>query len=205
MKSGRSRTLGLVAACALIVGCRALSNYGRITLTAGSPPDTTAGLRLIAVDADGTAHIEWPAAGIVSALRPNTATNRISLWTVESTDPAAQRARLSGVPRRPSGFRCWPYDPIQVVKGEGRDFTPKELAQIARAHAEREGVTTVDYTNAYPFIYVFNAKGPVLAKVDWFGGLGQPCLIVEIDRHGNVISHIVAVAVCGGSNGAITK
>ena len=192
------RTLGLLAACALIAGCHASAKYRRITLTAGSPADVTAGLRLIAVDADGTAHIEWPAVGWVSALRPNTATNMISMWTLDSADPAKQQVRISTELQPPIGFRYWPFDPIKVFKGDGRDFTPQELVKIARTRAVKERVTTVDFTNACPIICAFNAKSPVLAQVHWSGGLGQPCLTVEIDRRGNVSSHRVAIAACGG-------
>jgi len=192
-----STTLSLLAVGALIVGCHAPSRYGKITLAAGSPPDASAGLRLLAVDADGTAHIEWPEVGRVSALRPNTATNMISMWALDSTDPAGQQARLSIQHRRPTGFHCWPYDPIQVVKGEGREFTPQELAQIARDHAQREHVTTVDFSTPYPNVYVFTKKNPVLAQVHWGSSLGEPCLMVEINRHGEVIRHVVAVANCG--------
>ena|SRR5436190_5570627 len=192
-----SRTLALLAAAALVVGCHTPSRYGKITLAAGSPPDATAGLRLLAVTADGTAQIEWPAVGRVSALRSNTATNMISMWTLDSTDPATQRARLSVQHRRPTEFRCWPYDPIQVVKGEGREFTPQELAQIARDRAQREHVTTVDFSAPYPNIYVFAKKNLVLAQVYWGSRLGEPCLMVEIDRRGEVIRHVVRVAACG--------
>src|SRR5690349_11932614 len=141
-------------------GCHAPGRYGKTTLVAGSPPDVAAGLRLLAVDPDGTAHIEWPVTGQVRALRPNTATNMISIWTLDSTDPVAQRARLSVQHRRSTKFRCWPYDSIQTVKGERREFTPQELAQIARDHARREHVTTVDFGDPYPNIYVFTQKNP---------------------------------------------
>jgi hypothetical protein len=195
--ASKSRRLSFLTACVVLVSCRAPGTYTTVTLAAGSPPDVTAGLRLLAVNADGTAHIEWPATGRVSVLRPNTATNMISIWTLDSTDPVAQRARLSVQHRCPPGFRCWPYDPVQILKGEGREFTPADLAQIARAHAKREGVATVDYTNSCPLIYVFDKPRPMLAQVHWGRGLGEPCLIVEIDRRGEVIRHVVAVAVCG--------
>ena len=103
----------------------------------------------------------------------------------------------SGLPRA-SGFRCWPHDPIEIVKADGREFTPQKLAQIAHDYAQREHVTTVDFNVPHPNVYVFTKKGPVLAQVHWGSRLGEPCLMVEIDRHGEVIRHVVAVAVCGG-------
>jgi hypothetical protein len=103
----------------------------------------------------------------------------------------------AGGPRHARGFRCWPHDPVQNVKGEGREFTPQELAQIARDHADKKDVTTVDFNSPYPNIYVFSNRGPMLAQVRWGGKLGEPCLTVEIDRRGDVIRHVVAVAACG--------
>lgn len=98
--------------------------------------------------------------------------------------------------RRAGGSRCWPLDPIQHVKGDGRKFTPFELMQIARDHAQREGVTAVDFASRTPNIYVIEFKRPSMAIVHWPGNLGEPFLSVEIGRDGKVVQHEVAVGKC---------
>ena len=90
------------------------------------------------------------------------------------------------------------------MKGEGQEFTPQELVQIARQYAESEHVTTVDFSSS-PIIYVFFSRTPVLALVRWGGKIGELCLSVEIDQHGDPIRHIVAKSVCGTSLLAIPK
>jgi hypothetical protein len=92
-----SRVLGLLTACILIVGCQRGREYraSTVSLSVGAPADAASGLRLVAVDADGTAHIEWGAVRNVVIVRPNTATNQVSLWVLDSTDSATQTAKLS--------------------------------------------------------------------------------------------------------------
>jgi hypothetical protein len=70
------------------------TNIVRVTLTRDAPADGRSGLRLLSVDTDGTAHIEWLEVGKVIALHADSPTNQISLWTLDATDPTNQTARL---------------------------------------------------------------------------------------------------------------
>jgi hypothetical protein len=98
---------------------------------------------------------------------------------------------------RSGGYLCWPHDAVVVAKGESREFSPLELVQIARRHAERENVTAVDFRNRTPNVIISTKRRPMLAQVNWGDGLGELGLSVEIDRRGEVTRHWVGVSVCG--------
>ncbi len=86
----------VMTALVLITSCSGMrTQHYEVTLKSGAPAESLSQLRLLSVDADGTAHIERPDTGQVYAVRPHTATNHIAAWALEDTDPLAQTARLS--------------------------------------------------------------------------------------------------------------
>jgi hypothetical protein len=77
-------------------GCGATyhTDIVRVTLAAGAATEARSGLKLISVDSDGTAHVEWTDVHKTFDLRPGGPQDQVSLWQLESTDPAAQTARF---------------------------------------------------------------------------------------------------------------
>ena len=92
----RPSALTTTLACLLGAGCATSYHMDivRVTLAAGSPTDARSGLKLISVDPDGTAHIQWTAVGETFELRPQSPHEQVSLRQLETTDPAAQTASL---------------------------------------------------------------------------------------------------------------